>query len=148
MAKVVLDAGQVHSSHLSSADGQRAGVDKQQHIVIKETNFGLVIGGTPVNDERIVFQAKTAGTFKSFEATLNDTGTTTAVTFDCLKNGVSILSAAVSFTHADSDKTSKSGTITTTTFVAGDIISLKLVQTDNTGAQGPVASIEMEITAS
>lgn len=125
----------------------KMGTDKQLHAENHGTNFGLVITGTPVDDERIVFVAKSSGTFKAFEATLNDTGTTSDIKFDCNKNGSTILSATVDFTQADADKTVKAGTLSTTTFVADDIISLKCDQTTNTGAQGPFASVEVEYTA-
>ena len=138
--------GSLENEHYSSTS--KMDVSRQQHIEIHGTNFDLAITTVPADDERIVFVAKSAGTFKAFEATLNVTGTTTNVDFDCKKNGTTILSAAVVFTDADSDKTVKAGVLSVTTFAADDIISIECDQTTTTGAQGPYASVEVEYTAS
>lgn len=117
------------------------GVTKNKHTYSPGTNFALAIGGTPATREEIVFVATSAGVIRSFRATLNDRGTSTNIDFTLKKNGVSVLSAAVNFTHADADKTVKTGTLSDTAVAAGDIFSIAMTVTSATGAQGPFAEV-------
>ncbi len=118
--------------------------DKLQHLYKPGTNFSLAIASTPVAREEILFVAATAGVIRAFHCLLNDSGTATNVDFDLKINGVSALSAAVNYVHGDGDGTVKDGTLSTTAFVANDIISISLAVTTTTGAQGPFAWAEIE----
>ena len=117
--------------------------DKLQHLYKPGTNFDLAIGGTPATREEIVFTATTAGVIRAVKALLNDTGTTGSVTVDCKLNGTTVLSATISISNSDSDRTVKEGTLSTTAFVAGDVLSLSLTQSASDGS-GPFAWIELE----
>lgn len=110
------------------------------------TAFGFVIGGTPTTREEIVYVCTqpNGATVSAFHATLNDTGTSTNITFDLKKNGTTILSATVDFTHSDADKTIKDGTISSASLADGDILSIAMTVTSSTGAQGPFAFAEVK----
>lgn len=121
-------------------------VSQTRHLHKPGTNFGFAIGGTPTAKEEIVYVAKGAALVRNFAALLNDTGTTTSVTFDLKKNGTTILSSVITITHSETDKVAYVATLVSspTALVAGDILSVELAQTDNTGAQGPFAWAEIE----
>lgn len=119
-------------------------VDNAQHLYKPGTNFDLAIGATPVAREEIVFVASTAGVIRSFHALLNDTGTSTDVDFDLKINGTTALTGVVTITNADADGLVVDGTLSTTALVADDIVSIELVVTSSTGAQGPFAWVEIQ----
>ena len=138
-----LDPGSVNSDHIDSTTNIDA--DKLQHIYKSFTNFDLAIGGTPVTREEIVFVASNTARLRAFSCTLNDTGTSTSITFDIKKNGTTMLTGTVSFTHSDTDKQIKDGTISGAgTITANDIISIAMTVSSATGAQGPFAWAEIE----
>jgi len=129
-----------------------AGIDysKVDSLAIAISNFALAIGATPVAREEIVHTCRAAGTMRFFYAGLNDTGTSTSVTYDLKKNGTTMLSAVVTVAHTDSDRQNKQGTLSVTTVAAGDVISMQLAVSSSTGAQGPfsVCGISYESTPS
>lgn len=136
------DAGSITNEHVNS----NAAIDstKLKHAYVAKTNFGFVIGGTPTTREEIVHVANEAGTVRGFHAMLNDTGTSTSIAFDLKKNGVSILSSAVTIAHTDADKLVKDGTLSGTTLAADDVLSIVMTVTSSTGAQGPFAWVNIE----
>lgn len=140
-----LSAGEVTDDSINSST--KIDADKLQHLYKASTNFALAIGATPANYEEMVFVASTAGTIRGFHATLNDTGTSTDIDFQCKKNGTTVLSGDVNFTHSDADGAVKDGTLSVTSFVADDIISIQCTVTSSTGAQGPFAWVELEENA-
>lgn len=87
-----------------------------------------------------ILRPRRAGFITAFQVWFSDTGTSgTANTFDIFKNGTTILTGVVSFTHSDADNTMKSGTLTTSTGVAiaaDDRISIQTVKGTNNGV-GP-----------
>ena len=121
--------------------------DKLQHLYKVGTSFNLAIGGTPAAREEIVWVASGTATVRTFKCLLNDTGTSTDVDFDLKKNGATILSAAVNITNAASDRAVQTGTLSSATLVAGDVLSIELAATSTTGAQGPFAWVEVEEVA-
>jgi hypothetical protein len=139
---LTLDKGVVTND--SIADSAAVDADKMQHCYKPGTGFGFVIGGTPTTREEIVFVASQAGTVRGFGCLLNDTGTSTSITFDLKKNGVSMLSAVVTITNATADRAVQAGAISTTTFAADDVLSIAMAVSSSTGAQGPFAFIELE----
>lgn len=143
----VLDAGSVTNEMISSSTA--IDNDKLQHYEQRGTNFGFVIGGTPTAREEIVFVAPAAGSVRTtgFHACLNDTGTSTDVTFDLKKNGTTMLSGTINITHGDADKAVKDGTLSVTSFVADDIISISMAVVASTGAQGPYAWVDLELNS-
>lgn len=141
---LTLDAGSVTDDHIDPAT--RLDADKLQHIHKPGTNFDLAVGATPVAREEIVFVAASAGTIRQFSALLNDTGSSVDVDFDLKVNGSSVLSSVVNITHATGDRASVDGTISTPTIAADDVISIELLTTSTTGAQGPFAYAVIEET--
>lgn len=93
--------------------------------------------GTAAAETRAVFVATHSGVVVSFAAghrtALTGDATTT---FDLRKNGVSVLSAVVSFTSATAAYALLSGTVTTTAFVAGDVFEVVVAVAAGTGALG------------
>jgi len=121
--------------------------DKLQHLHIANTNFGIEADAAPSAKTFIVFTAPAACTIRGFHCLLNDTGTSTDVDFDLLKNGVSILSAAVNILHTDADRSVQDGSVSSPTLAAGDVLSIDLAVTSATGALGPHAWVEVEFMA-
>jgi hypothetical protein len=103
-----------------------------------------VIGGTPTTREEIVYVASQAGTVRGFAALLNETGTSSSITFDLKKNGVTMLSSVVTITNATADRAVTAGTLSVTSFAADDVLSISMAVSSSTGAQGPFAFIELE----
>ena len=139
-----LPAGSVTNATI--ADGSNVDADKLQQIYNKGSNFGLVIGGTPTDQEFIVHvvTAANGGTIREFHSTLNVSGSTSDIDFDLKVNGTTVLSAKVNHTNADADKLIKDGTISSAAVSQDDIISIECDQTTNTGAQGPFAWVVLE----
>lgn len=107
------------------------------------SNFDLPIGTTPpVAREEVVFQASSAGTIHKFAASLDDTGTSTDIDFVLKKNGSTIMSADLTITHSTSDRVVVEGTLSSTTFVAGDQFSIQMIVNSGTDAHGPYAWAE------
>ncbi len=139
---LVPGADSIRNAHIKSNAGIEVG--KMQHAYVAGTNFDLPIGSTPVAREEIVYVANGAGEVRGFHALLNDTGTTTSVTFDLKKNGVSILSSVVTVAHTDADREVKDGTVSNVTLAAGDVLSIALAVSSSTGAQGAYAWVSVE----
>lgn len=132
--------GCIPNALISSDSGEEIVADKLQHIHRAVCTFDLAIGTTPpVAREEMVYVARTAGTINNVIATLDNTGTSgVSINFDFQKNGSSILTAVINFTHLDADRTVKLGTLSAASFVAGDTFSMELAGTMGTGAAGPI----------
>lgn len=131
---------------LSIVDGDiavGAGISASKLTVqqVVRTNFNLSSAATPVTTTVVVYNARSACTLRDFTALLVDTGTSTNIDFDLKKNGSSVLSAAINFTHSDTDNTPKAGTISGTSLVAGDVVTMVCTVTSSTGALGPSAQL-------
>lgn len=135
----IITPGAVGNNHISNQTADVIGTDKVQPIFTPSTDFGFAIGDTPTTKEKIIYTGKVGGTIRGISALLNDTGSSTGVTFDLKKNGTTVLSATASITHSDADRTVKTGTLSSTTFGVGDVFSILMTVTSNTGAQGPYA---------
>lgn len=134
---IQLDSGSVKDEHILSTE--RIDADKQQHLYRAFTNFDLAATATPVARTEVVYVAEVAGTIRQFAACCYDTGTSASVTFDLLKNGVSVLSSVITITNAASDRAVSDGTLSSTTFAAGDVFTMALAVSSSTGMQGPTA---------
>lgn len=141
---IQMPSGAITNDNISGDSGAEIDADKLQHVYKPGTNFDLAIGGTPATREEIVFVASTAGTIRAFHALLNDTGTSTSVSFDLKVNGSSVLSATVDITHSTSDRDVVDGTISSPSLAVGDVVSIAMTATSTTGAQGPFAWAEIE----
>lgn len=116
--------------------------DKLQHVYRAGTNFALPIGGTVANREEVVFVAKESGVIRGFHAKLNGAATTGTTSFDLKKNGATVLSAAVAIGAAQGT-TEQNGTVSSNTFVAGDVFSIQLSNSAGDGT-GPYAYAVLE----
>lgn len=124
------------------AAGANVDPSKLRHHTPIATDFGLKVGDTVTGTiERQVFVARGNASLRDFAAVLKTDGTSTDLDFDLLVNGVSVLSAAVNITDSTGDGTPVSGTISSATLTAGDIVSLKMTYTSATGADGPLAQV-------
>lgn len=125
-------------------------IAKQQHLHKgpAATNFALAIDDTPVAREEIVFVASAAGTITAVKALLNDTGLSGSVTFDCKKNGTTILSSTFDVDSGDADRDVLAGTISGSSgaIVPGDVISLSMAVSGTDGT-GPYAWLEIDEAA-
>ena len=139
-----LGQGEVINDNFSGVAANALDADKVQPYIIKGTALGFAIGATPTTREEIVHVVTVAGTIRGFHALLNDTGTATGITFDLKKNGTTCLAAPVSITHGDLDRATVNGTLSMTTLAAGDVLSIAMIVTTATGAQGPFAWVNLE----
>ncbi len=139
-----LGSGAVADRNVSNTSGDEIGVTKTIHLIKPGTNWDLAIGATPATREEIIYVCEaTTATLRSAHFLLNDTGTTTDCDMDVLKNGTTMLSAAINITHSDADRAVKDGTLSVTSIAAGDVISVSLAVTSSTGAQGPYGWLQI-----
>lgn len=127
----------------SAAAADALTVDKQAHVHKGATDFDIVIGTVPTAKEKQVYVVTAVGTIRGFHALLNDTGTVTSVTFDLLKNGVSILTAPITITNANADRSVQDGTLSSASVAIGDVLSIALAVSTSTGAKGPYAWVDV-----
>ena len=139
---LTIDSGSVTNESVASSAALDA--DKMQHCYKPGTCFGFAIGGTPTTREELVYVASQAGTIRAFNALLNVDGSSTSITFDLKKNGTTMLSSVVTVTSSTGDRVPVSGTLSSTTFAADDVLSISMTVSSSTGAQGPYAWIELE----
>jgi len=132
----------------SGTSGDELTATKMELFSKRGTNLGFAIGATPTAREEVIFVASTAGSINKFAALLNDTGTSTSIDFILKKNGASIMSSNITITHGTSDGVVVEGTLSSTTFVAGDRFSVSMTVSSSTGAQGPFAWAEFIETLS
>lgn len=140
---LVMDNASIKNSHISSAAADIISCDKVQPYESSGTNFGTAIGATPTAREEIVYVAKGTATVRGLHAILNETGTSTSITFDLKKNGTTMLSSVATITNATSDRATADGTLSSTSLVAGDVLSIAMAVSSSTGAQGPFAWVSL-----
>ena len=111
---------------------------KLEHVYKDTENFNFLIGDTPTTKEVILFKADKAGTIDDCGAGLNDSGTSTSITFDLKKNGsTGILASAITVVHGTGDRVEVAGSIASGAYASGDVVSCIMTVTSSTGAQGP-----------
>jgi len=148
-ATITFPDGALKPAMWSSAVADAFPASKSELFSKGWTNFDLPIATTPpVAREEVVFVAGSAGTINKFAGLLNDTGTNTDIDFVLKKNGTTIMSADLTITHATSDRVVVEGTLSSTTFVAGDVFSIQMIVNLGTGAAGPLAFAEFIETLS
>lgn len=146
MADLRLPAGTIGDREVSNTDGNQINQAKLCHLTKYTERFGLAIGATPTTQEVILFQADKAGKLgDDISAALNDSGTSTSVSFDVKKNGTTVLSSAISVVHGTGDRTQVAGSFASTSaqaYAAGDVISCAVTASSTTGAQGPMLNYQ------
>lgn len=134
----------IDGGDVSSAPTTKIPASSMQHTYLKETDFGYKLADTPSGTvERFVHMANGAEVIQGFYCGCVDTGTSSSMTFDLLKNGSSILAAAVTVANTDPDRTKKSGTVTSVTLADNDILTIKLITYSATGVSGPFAQVSV-----
>lgn len=117
--------------------------DQTRHLYAKGTSFGFLVGDTPTTKEVWIHTAKAAGVIRRFEAGMEDTGSSASSTFDLKayaaggSSGSSVLSAAITISNGDTDNTPETGTINTSSYVAGTQFYALMTVSSSTGAAGP-----------
>ena len=141
-ADLRLPSGVVGDREVTSSDGQQISSTKLYNEYEDTERFGHVIGGTPTTQEVILFTAQKAGTIVEVGAGLNDSGTSTNVTYDLKKNGTTMLTGAISVVHGTGDRVTVNGTLASADYDDGDVISVLCTATSTTGAQGPFIAVK------
>jgi hypothetical protein len=144
-----VDAGSLTYREHSTAAADRLTRDQTRHIFKPTCNFDLPIGSTPAARIEVLHVAEAAGNVLAFGAGLYESGSSTSITFDLLKNGSSVLSSVVTVVHGSGDRTTVAGSINTVAYVAGDVFTVALATSSTTGAQGPYcqATFDEVVTA-
>src|SRR5262245_7383352 len=139
---ISLNAGSIGNQHFSGAAADALAAAKMQHCFKSETNFNTKVGDTPAAAEVVLFVASGAGSILVFRAGLMVTGSATSVNFDLKKNGVSVLSAPINITNANTNRQVVDATLTSPSFADEDVFTAALTVSSSTGAQGPFCSLE------
>jgi hypothetical protein len=142
---VSYETGSITDDAISNST--KISADKLKHIYKASTDFDLGAAATPTAQTRTIFVASNAGTIRGFHVMLQDTGTSTSMTWDLKKNGTTVLTGTVSSTHSDTDGQVKDGTLSVTSFVAADRFTVVTTVSSSTGAQGPYAWADLEESA-
>lgn len=110
---------------------------KLQHIY--KASAGDPVGTTATSKTFTLFVASGTATVDAFHCgvyTAPTGGGTETITIDLKKNGSSILSTTVSFTDSDSDRTIKDGSLSSTSLVADDWLTMVVTVSGSGGTQG------------
>lgn len=149
---MTLAAGSVVNATVGAGAG--IAVDKLQHLKVAGTDFGIAADAACSGTvKKVLFVASGACTIRLFKAVERDTGSSSSVTYDLQKAGVgvatlaSILSAVITIANSDTDNTPKSGTLSSTTLVAGDMLVAVMTTGTATGTLGPFAWVEVDTAA-
>jgi len=128
-------------SDVSSAPDNMIPSTALQHAYLKENDFGFKSGDSVTTRTVFVHMANGAEQIKQFYCGAIDTGSSSSVTFDLLKNGSSILSAPVTLTNSDADRTKKSGTVASPTLADNDILTATITVSSSTGMNMPFIQV-------
>jgi hypothetical protein len=131
---LIVPAGAIVDSNVAA--GANIDALKLRHVTVvthRQKDGTAVVTQT----ELVGIIAGATGTILTFQACLTAacTGAGT-VTVDLQKNGVSVLSAAISFSNADAANAVKAGTINTAAVVQGDLLRVVVTATAGGGAVG------------
>ena len=133
IAAPVLPDGCIDADHVEAGAGIEASKLDHQH----RANYSQESATVAASGAWVRHTAKGAGTLQEFKcgvvvACIGDS----TITVDLLKNGVSILTAAVVLDNGDAAYAKVAGTIDTATFVTGDVFEVKITATVGTGTLG------------
>lgn len=146
--------GTVTNAKVSGSASSPVDADKLEHIKTIPCGFGVDATAAPSADVVWpIYRARGSATIRGFDAILLDTGTSSDVKFDLLKATAgsattsTVLTGTVDFTHGDTDNTAKSGTLSSSTLVAGDVLWAKMDYTSATGVLGPAVFLTVDEAA-
>ena len=141
---IALPDNSVADGNIQTGSGRGVDADKLEHLYKAGTDFGLAIGGTVASEERIVFVASGSATIRTFNALMDATGSTGNSDFDLKVNGSSVLSAVVNIDNTDSNRTSESGTISSASLSADDVVSISVTRNSSHDGTGPYAWVDID----
>lgn len=139
---IQLTANAVGNTQFNASDP--LSVTKQEHL---HTRILAQVNGTAATAERrIVHQAFNAGTILGVQACaiVPCTGTS-VVNIDVKKNGVTVLSSTLSLNSTPVAYQQVTGTLSVTTFVAGDVLDITITPVAGTGAVGQGVSVALKL---
>ena len=123
--------------------------DKLDHLVELPINFGFDSTTTPPTSKTFpIAMPCAAGVIRYVKAWMIDTGSSTSITFNLFKAGISCLDATIDFTNTDADITPKTGTISSSA-LAKDTDYLEAIMTVSSGvdAHGAMMVVGYSYTA-
>lgn len=128
-----LPAASVGDSQFSASDPLTAAKQEHQH----ERTLAQVHGSASVSERRVLHVARGAGTITSFRAGLivANVGAAT-VTVDLRKNGTTVLSSVITLNSSTATYAKVDGTISSASFVAGDVFEVVITSTAGGGTLG------------
>lgn len=142
VTQTTLIAGTVVNADIAAGAGIEA--SKLIHQSSPWTTFGFSPTGTPTTTSRTLFVARSSCVIRDVIAMLVADGSSTSIAFDLQKNGVSVLSAAITITNTTGDNTPVAGTLITTALSSGDILTAVMTVTSSTGATGPFMQVRVQ----
>lgn len=148
---VFIDDAVITPAMLKKGAGYQHPLDMLRHLLQFESDCNQKTTDMPAAGIWHLFTARAVGTLLDFWAYLDDTGTATSITFILLKNGVSIMSSALTLVHGDTDRhaygiAGARGSIASADlpYVAGDIFQLQLTVSSSTAAKGAVGGVTVD----
>lgn len=137
---LVAPASSIGSTQFNASDP--LAIAKQRHKVFANHHQE----GTAVSATKVVHYARAAGTISAVRAgsVVACVGAATIVV-DVKKNGVSILTGTFTLDNANTAYTPESGTLATTTYAAGDVLTSVVVATAGGGTLGSGLFVEVDL---
>lgn len=128
------------------ASGAAIQCEKAEAFLVRGTDGGIGRAGSFAAKHVDVFVAPTTCVVRAFRATLAGACTTGTAGFDLNINGTSALSGHVTFTSSDGNGDVKTGTLSTTTLAADDVVSIQYtVDAGSPDGTGPWAQVEIDM---
>lgn len=136
-------SGCITNREVSNGDGNQLTQDKLYHLTKYTERFDLTTTGAVADKTVVLFQADKAGALgPDISAACVTDGTTGSVTFDVKKNGVSMLSAVITVNSSTGDAVQVAGTLTTTAYAVGDVITAVMDQVSSGDQAGPMLNYQ------
>lgn len=144
-ATIAFPADSITSTLFSSTAGQELSASKVYHLHKIQNDFNVSVTGLPASGTEVfLHHARGAGTINKFWGLLYNDGTGTNISLVLKKNGSSIMSSTLSLTHTVGDGVQQLGSLTSSTYSAGDNFTAQLnIVSGSGGTAGPVAGLEL-----
>lgn len=129
---IQIPPGSIGNAHLSNQAGDIIDASKVQPNVQPWSNMGFAIGASYTTGEHPIYTAIGGETIRGFHVQMTST-TSTSITVDLFKNGVSILSSVLTF-NTTATRAVQDGTLSSTSLASGDQLSVKITVSTATGS--------------
>lgn len=121
-------------------------VEKHESLIIVPYNNGYATSWAA--GHQVLFVAPAACNIRAFRCGLVTKTSTGTAGFDLNVNGTTALSGHVTFTTADANGDVKTGSLSTTTLAADDIVSIQLTSDSGSpNGSGAFAQVELDMVA-